>query len=163
MKKLFFTLFFSLIVMFASAQTMAKPLFDEKIDPIAQIDEAVSKAKGEGKYVVCQVGGNWCKWCRWFGQFIVDDADIAKVINDSFVYIHVNYGKKTEPFTQQVIERLKNPGRFGFPVLVILDSDGNVIHTQATEYLEEGQGYNKERVLGFFNHWTPEAVTTVVR
>lgn len=143
--------------------TQGKSYYDEKINPMEQIDNALSKAKPEGKYVVCQVGGNWCKWCRWFGKFIEEDADIAKVINDNFVYIHVNYGKANEERTQQLIKRLKNPGRFGFPVLIVLDSDGNVIHTQATGYLEEGDGYDKKRVLEFFNLWTPTAVSTVVR
>ena len=59
--------------------------YDESIDPMAQIDEAVAKAAAEGKYVVCQVGGNWCKWCRWFAKFITDDAEISQTISDNFV------------------------------------------------------------------------------
>ena len=137
--------------------------YDESIDPMAQIDEAVAKAAAEGKYVVCQVGGNWCKWCRWFAKFITDDAEISQTISDSFVYIHVNYANDKDERSRQVNQRLRNPSRFGFPVLVILDEKGQVIHTQQSDYLEEGQGYNRERVLKFFQKWTPEAVRTVVR
>ena len=137
--------------------------YDESIDPMAQIDEAVAKAAAEGKYVVCQVGGNWCKWCRWFAKFITDDAEISQTISDNFVYIHVNYANDKDERSRQVNMRLRNPSRFGFPVLVILDERGQVIHTQQSDYLEEGQGYNRERVLKFFQKWTPEAVRTVVR
>lgn len=160
MKRTFITLL-TVLAFTINSQAQTQRFYDETSDPIAQINEAVTKAKAQDKYVICQVGGNWCKWCRWFGQFIIDDADIAKVIDDNFVYIHVNYAKAADPKTRQAMERLKNPGRFGFPVLVVLDGEGNVIHTQASVYLEEGEGYNKERVLDFFQHWTPEAVHTI--
>ena len=93
--------------------------YDESIDPMAQIDEAVAKAAAEGKYVVCQVGGNWCKWCRWFAKFITDDAEISQTISDNFVYIHVNYASDKDERSRQVNQRLRNPSRFGFPVLEI--------------------------------------------
>jgi hypothetical protein len=53
---------------------------------------------------------------------------------------------------------LDNCGRFGFPVFVVLDEKGKVIHIQDSSFLEEGQGYNREKVLRFFKNWTPNAV-----
>lgn len=43
----------------ASAQNSVK-LYDEKANPLEQIDSALKTAKKSGKYVICQVGGNWC-------------------------------------------------------------------------------------------------------
>jgi hypothetical protein len=40
----------------------------------------------------------------------------------------------------------------------VLGEDGKVVHIQDSSFLEEGQGYNKEKVLRFFNNWTPKAV-----
>jgi hypothetical protein len=57
-----------------------------------------------------------------------------------------------------LMKRLNNAGRFGFPVFVVLDEEGKVIHIQDSSFLEEGQGYNQEKVLRFFKNWTPEAV-----
>ena len=54
--------------------------------------------------------------------------------------------------------RLDNCGRFGFPVFVVLDDAGKVIHIQDSSSLEEGQWYNKEKVLRFFKNWTLQAV-----
>ena len=52
------------------AQTALKKVYDEDVNPIQQIDRAVAKAKAEGKFVVCQVGGNWCPWCLiWRGHY----------------------------------------------------------------------------------------------
>ena len=141
-----------------------KKVYDEDINPVEQIDQAIVKAKSEGKFVVCQVGGNWCPWCLRFADFITNDSAISKVISESFEYIHVNYNpRKSEGEVKArqaaaLMKRLDNCGRFGFPVLVVLDEDGKVIHIQDSSFLEEGQSYNQEKVLRFFKNWTPNAV-----
>ncbi len=141
-----------------------KKVYDETINPIGQIDLAVAKAKSEGKFVICQVGGNWCPWCLRFADFIANDTTISKVISENFEYIHVNYNPRRSGSEEQqqqaaaLMKRLDNCGRFGFPVFVVLDEDGKVIHIQDSSFLEEGQGYNQEKVLRFFRNWTPKAV-----
>ena len=146
------------------AQTGLKKVYDEEVNPLAQIDSALVRARTSEKYVVCQVGGNWCPWCLRFADFIARDAEISGIITENFEYIHVNYNpsKAAEPAKAQqaaeLMRRLKGCGRFGFPVFVVLDADGTVLHTQDSSFLEEGQGYNKERVLRFFKCWTPAAV-----
>ncbi|MCF0164559.1 MAG: thioredoxin family protein [Bacteroidales bacterium] len=147
------------IVFFAvvfTANGQAVKVYDENIDPMAQIDKAVSDAAQAGKNVICQVGGNWCSWCLMFADFITKDADIAKVIDDNYVYIHVNYPRKGA--AENLLKRLGNPGRFGYPALVVLDGKGGVIHIQDSSFLEEGKGYNKDKVLRFLKCWTPSAI-----
>ena len=141
-----------------------KKVYNEEINPIEQIDQAVAKAKAEGKFVVCQVGGNWCPWCLKFADFITNDTAISKVIDENFEYIHVNYNPRKSQGPELVeqgkalMKRLDNAGRFGFPVFVILDEEGKIIHIQDSSFLEEGEGYNQEKVLRFFKNWTPSAV-----
>lgn len=155
------TVFFALHI---NAQTALKKVYNEDINPIEQIDQAVTKAKSDRKFVICQVGGNWCPWCLRFADFITNDSTISNIIDQNFVYIHVNYnprkseGEEKEKLAKQMLERLNHPARFGFPVFVVLDEDGKVIHIQDSSFLEEGQGYNKEKVLRFFKNWTPQAV-----
>ena len=167
MKKSILTTIFVLAAIVADAQANLKKVYDENINPMEQIDKAIVKAKAAApeKYVICQVGGIWCPWCLRFADFISKDSDIAKVVNDNFVYIHVNYnprkigGKEQAKAAEALMQRLDNPRRFGFPVFVVLDPSGKVIHIQDSSFLEEGQGYNKEKVLRFFNNWTPAAVS----
>ena len=141
-----------------------KKVYNEEINPIEQIDQAVAKAKAEGKFVICQVGGNWCPWCLKFADFITNDTAISKVIDENFEYIHVNYNPRKSQGPEQVeqgkalMKRLDNAGRFGFPVFVILDEEGKILHIQDSSFLEEGEGYNQEKVLRFFKNWTPSAV-----
>jgi len=54
--------------------------------------------------------------------------------------------------------KLSYPQRFGFPVLLVLDDKGKLIHTQNSEYLEEGKGYNRDKILQFFQNWSPKAL-----
>ena len=148
----------------AAAQSNLKKIYDETINPMEQIDKAGSQAKSQGKHVVCQVGGNWCRWCLMFADYITKDSEISKFIDDNFVYIHVNYNPREradEAKAQQnarLLKRLNNPGRFGYPVFVVLDSNGKVIHMQDSSFLEQENSYNKEKVMRFFRNWTPKAV-----
>ena len=159
---------FGLIALFISlsvqAQTALKKVYNEEINPLEQIDQAVVKARANGKFVVCQVGGNWCIWCLRFADFITNDTAISKVINDNFEYIHVNYnprksgGEEKQKQAAALMKRLDNCGRFGYPVFVVLDETGKVIHIQDSGLLEKGQSYDQEKVLQFFKNWTPKAV-----
>jgi len=154
----------ALLALPTDAQTALKKVYDENINPLEQIDQAIAKAKKDGRFVVCQVGGNWCPWCLRFADFITNDTVISKVVDENFVYIHVNYNPRQSEGAEKVrqakamLKRLNNPARFGFPVFVVLDEKGRVLHIQDSSFLEEGNGYNQEKVLRFFKSWTPEAV-----
>ena len=174
MKRIIIALLTILLSVTVEAQTTLKRVYNEDLNPIEQIDQALVKAKAEGKFVICQVGGNWCSWCLRFADFITNDTTISKVIDENFEYIHVNYNpRKAGGDVQQpldsaalprkeqaaaLMKRLDNCGRFGFPVLVVLDEEGKVIHIQDSSFLEEGRGYNQVKVLRFFRNWTPQAV-----
>ena len=168
-KKLILSFLGVCLALTLNAQTLPpeveqKKVYNEDINPIEQIDQAIEKSKSEGKFVICQVGGNWCPWCLRFADFITNDTTISNVIDENFVYIHVNYnprkseGEEKMLLAKKMLERLNNPARFGFPVFVVLDDEGKVLHIQDSSFLEEGQGYDQKKVLRFFKNWTPKAV-----
>ena len=151
----------ALLTLSNAAHAQLNKVYNDDIDPMEQIDKAIAQANEQGKYVICQVGGNWCPWCLKFAQFITDDEEINQYINQNYVYIHVSYNphqSKDEARDKAMLKRLGNPGRFGYPVFVVLDEKGNVIHIQDSSYLEEGKSYHKDKVLQFFINWTPKAV-----
>jgi hypothetical protein len=43
-------------------------------------------------------------------------------------------------------------------VFIIVDGKGKVMHIQDSSLLEEGSGYSKQKVTGFFSQWTPGAI-----
>lgn len=168
MKKNIISVIVLLVALMGSvhAQEAIKRVYNEEINPNEQIDKALATAKSEGKFVLCQVGGNWCPWCLLFADFVSKDSTIMQVIDENFVYIHVNYyprqsgdaAKAQQAAT--MLKRLGNPARFGYPVFVILNEKGKVIHIQDSSFLEEGKGYNRDKVLRFFRNWTPKAVNS---
>ena len=84
----------TMVVVMAHAQGALKKVYNESIDPMTQIDETLVKAKADGKFVICQVGGNWCPWCLKFADFVEKDTAVNKAVNDNFEYIHVNYNPR---------------------------------------------------------------------
>ena len=162
MKKIF--LLITLMAGVAFGVSAQEKVYDESLDAVQQIKEATELAQKTDRYVLCQVGGNWCPWCLRFADFITNDTAISKVIDENFEYIHVNYNPRKSQGIEKLeqgkilMKRLNNAGRFGFPVFVVIDEEGKVIHIQDSSLLEEGEGYNQKKVLGFFNGWTPKAV-----
>lgn len=143
-----------LIIVSLSLSLSAQKLYNEQANGEKQLTEALDQAKKESKHVLIQMGGNWCKWCLKFNEFVTNDNEINKVMNDNYVVLHLNYDKKD----LAMLERLEHPERFGFPVIIILDENGKRLHTQNSYYLEEGEGYHKKKVLSCFKDWTKKAI-----
>lgn len=131
-------------------------IYNPSADAKADIQKAVKEAKTEGKHVFLQIGGNWCPWCVKFHHFVDSDPEIKSFVDQNFVVVNVNYSKENKNLA--VMKELGFPQRFGFPVFVVLNGDGQNIHIQNSGYLEEGGGYSKKKVLTFFKQWSPMAL-----
>ncbi len=153
---------FSLILFTTNsiAQNISEPVVTKIYNPLANakldIEAAVKKAKNEDKHVLLQLGGNWCGWCILFDKKVKESDVLKSTMENNYVVYHVNYSQKNK--NEEVFASLGYPQRFGFPVFVILDGDGNRLHTQNSAYLEEGKGHSEQKVLQFFKHWSPEAI-----
>ena len=150
----FFLLVFSFSVF---SQDMKKfDLYKPGEKAETEIEKAVKEAKRCGKNVLIQIGGNWCIWCARFHDFVTKDVQLDSLVNANYVVYHLNYSK--ENYNVKLLTKYRFPQRFGFPVFLILDSDGKLIHTQNSWYLEDGaKSYDKEKVKTFFNEWSPRA------
>jgi len=157
--KFLFTLFFFASTTLFAQQTQTPKIYDEKVDAMKQIQTAIAEAQTEGKYVFCQVGGNWCPWCIRFASFVENDTIIKPLMDSDFVYIHVDWSRDNK--NPEAMKFLGNPGRFGFPVFVIIDEKGKPIHIQNSAYLEQDKGYSTTKVKEFLQNWTPQAVNTL--
>ena len=126
-----------------------------------QIREAVDKASGQGKFVFIQFGGNWCRWCRKFDTFCKADSAITGIIDSNYIPVKLNYDPTNK--NDEANLYLGNPARFGFPVFIIVDGKGKVLHIQDSGLLEEGEGYNRDKVLRFFGIWTAKSLMPSVK
>jgi thioredoxin-related protein len=145
------------IFSFAGFGQEAKKIYDPSLDGMKQINAAVAAAKASGKHVLIQYGGNWCPWCIKFDGFSKADPEISKMIADNFIPVKLNYSPENR--NSAANEYLGYPSRFGFPVFIIVNGKGKVLHIQDSGLLEEGEGYNQKKVVGFLRNWTASAIT----
>ena len=153
------TFLLTLLVILSATKIFAQEtkLYNPAADAAADIDMAVKKARAENKFVLIQAGGNWCGWCIEFARFCNADHTIDSLIKSSFVSYHLNWNKENE--NKKIFEQYGYPQRFGFPVFIILNGQGERIHTQNSEYLEDGKkSYDPEKVRSFLEMWSPKAL-----
>ena len=149
-------MFVSSMMMFS--QDMAKfKLYHPEEKAEQEIENSIKEAKKEHKHVFVQIGGNWCIWCARFNDFINKDSKIDSLIKGNYVVYHLNYSK--ENYNGKLLAKYGYPQRFGFPVFLVLNGEGKLIHTQSSWYLEDGKkSYDREKTIAFFTDWTPSAL-----
>jgi thioredoxin-related protein len=155
MKRISFLVIIMLLYIGAFAQQSVK-IYDPSADAKAGVAEALQLAKVDGKHVFLQIGGNWCPWCLRFNKFIHEDSRLDSLVKANYEVVKVNFSKENE--NRALLSTLDYPQRFGFPVFVILDSDGKRIHTQDSGLLEDGAGYSKEKVATMLTQWSADAM-----
>ena len=153
MKKLL--VLFALLLTF-QGRAQDSLIYHPELNASEQIKNATQFAKSENKHILLMIGGNWCRWCRMFNKFVTTDAQLDSALNKDFIVEHINYSKENK--NEELLKKLQFPQRFGFPVFVILNSSGELIHTQNSAYLEQGEGYDKEKVMDFFHQWRKDAL-----
>ncbi|MBK5272006.1 MAG: thioredoxin family protein [Bacteroidia bacterium] len=157
MKKIL--LFLCLILSFSStfSQDLTKfNLYSPSENAEQEIAKALKEAKANNKHVLIEIGGNWCIWCARFNDFTSNDLKIDSIIKSGFIVYHLNYSK--ENYNAELLAKYDYPQRFGFPVFLVLNNKGKLIHTQNSWYLEDGKkSYDRDKTISFFNDWSPKA------
>ena len=114
--------------------TAADSLYHPKADARKEIALAVAKARAQNKQVLIQAGGNWCGWCIEFNRLVTNDTSLHSIIQANYIVYHLNYSQDNK--NAAIFNAYGFPNRFGFPVFLVLNADGNLIHTQNSSYLE---------------------------
>ncbi|MDQ7948563.1 MAG: thioredoxin family protein [Pedobacter sp.] len=158
MKKIIMLAFALTFSSFAFAQTKkeAVHIYNPQANAQADINAAVAKAKAAKKHVFVQVGGNWCIWCIRFHDLVDSVPELKNYLNTNYEVVLLNWSPENK--NEAILKKFNYPGRFGFPVFLILDGDGKLIHTQNSAYLEEGKGHSPKKILDFLKNWTYAAM-----
>lgn len=135
----------------AEKASLVKP-YHELEDADAKVKELLVQAKSENKNIILQVGGNWCIWCLRLNDFIQKTDELKNIVDKNYVYYHLNWSPKNK--NEKFFAKYGNPGeKQGYPIFMVLDKNGKLIHIQETGSLEEGKGYSQEKVKAFFETW----------
>ena len=150
------SIFLILFSSIAQSQEAAKALYDPADDASATITKKTKMAKESGKHLLIQVGNNGCVCCRRFHQFVSSDPALDSLLHKNYILYHLNSSPENK--NEKLLRKFGFPQRFGFPVFLVLNGKGELIHTQNSTYLEQGLGYKRELVAEFLNQWSPQAL-----
>jgi protein disulfide-isomerase len=75
-------------------------------------------------------GSDWCPWCKKMDSEIMTAPEFEEALGNSFIFVKVDFPRK-----KQQDEELKNQNKIlknqfeisGYPKVVLLDSNGNMI------------------------------------
>ena len=155
-KRIFICLFALVFAFNAHSQDLSKfKLYTPTDNAEEGIANAVKQAKATGKNVFIQIGGNWCIWCARFHEFVTTDKSLDSMIKANYVVYHLNWSKENK--NEALLTKYEFPQRFGFPVFLVLNGEGRLIHTQDSGLLEQDKGYSKNKVMTFLSSWSPSA------
>lgn len=133
----------------ASATFYTIGVYDVASKPDENLSQTLRRAEAENKRVLLQVGGEWCGWCKLMEKFMTTNEAIKSHLNQHFVVMKVTYpGDHAEAFLS------KYPKIDAYPHLFVLEKTGELLHSQGTGELEQGQGYNEQAFLTFLQQWT---------
>jgi len=124
--------------------------YDTLGDPVQDLKLTVLRAEKEGKRILLEVGGDWCRWCHILDNFIHDHKSVAAGLGDNFIIMKVNYSmeNKNEAFLKDY------PEIPGYPHLFVLEKDGKFLHSQGTAVLEKDASYSEDAILSFVKKWS---------
>ncbi len=116
------------------------------------LDEALAKAKAEGKLVyACFSGSDWCYWCKKLKKEVLSDPLFVAGVMDDYVLVFIDSPENKALLSNRAKaenEKLTQKyGIRGFPTALILDGDGKKVGE--TGYRQGGAAKYAEHLIGF--------------
>ncbi len=129
--------------------------YDPARDPAADGREAIALAKASDRYVLIELGGDWCVWCRKLDRFLEANPDLRARLHRQFVLLKVNVSEENDN-----ADFLAGLPRFaGYPHAFVADGEGRIRQSQdPSEWLEDGR-YSRTRFRAFLDRWRTDAQT----
>jgi thiol:disulfide interchange protein len=87
--------------------------------------EALAEAKAQNKPVFIDIYTTWCGPCKWMSANTFTNKEAAKYYNDNFINYKIDAERGEGPYVSRKYKIR------GYPTLLYVDGDGNVIHKVA--------------------------------
>lgn len=139
----------------STATTSEAPIYDPKADGEQLLAEALKTARREQKRVLLNLGANWCSDSHATWELLTQDPEIRQVVREQFVLTMVDVNRQdAAPRNEELVARLGNPIDHGIPVLLILNSEGEVLNRDPAERLDDEAHYTPAQVLEYLRKWS---------
>lgn len=123
--------------------------YDPVRDPNADLEAAVAEAKTSNKRVLLVIGGDWCITCHQLDRFLQKNPEVGAAMERNFVMVKVNYSEdnRNETFLAQY------PDFEWVPNYIIIDSEGDLVHSYDTRNLETDGVHTGDKIMAFVAEW----------
>lgn len=123
--------------------------YDPTRDPGADLEAAKIAAAQSNKLIFLVVGGDWCSWCHVMTRFFSENEALQEQLISHYELLKVNMSE-TNPNDAFLAEL---PEIDGYPHIFILSASGQLLHSQDTFQLEDGNSYSDEKFLNLLQRF----------
>jgi uncharacterized protein YyaL (SSP411 family) len=108
-------------------------------------EEALTRARKEGKLVFLSIGYSTCHWCHVMAHESFEDIDVAELLNRDFIAIKVDREERPDidRVYMQVCQRLTGSG--GWPLTIIMTPEG--VPVFAATFLPKHDRYGRKGLM----------------
>ena len=123
-------------------------------DAKASYAAALKTAKAENKRLYIQIGEPGCPACKRLYLFMAAHPAISDTLEKHYLPLHLAISRQNIPlFRAWNSPQLKH----GVPVLLILDSDGNILTTTPANTFTASVGeFSEPKIIEFLGKWAPK-------
>jgi hypothetical protein len=114
------------------------------MNPFEELKKAIELENHN--YFLIIFGDNDCRKCNILDEFMNEDPEIKKVLEENFTVLYVDYSYR-EFIRKFAAEML------ALPWISIINKEGELVYQQRTTYLEKDKRYNKELFIAFLQGW----------
>ncbi|HXW16141.1 MAG TPA: thioredoxin domain-containing protein [Terriglobia bacterium] len=86
--------------------------------------DAFAQAKAQDKPILLDIGAVWCHWCHVMDRESYENAEVARVINESFIPIKVDRDERPDIDSRYQVAVSALTGQGGWPLTAFLTPDG---------------------------------------
>lgn len=154
MKRLFFLIFLFIVPSKISfSQEVKKPidnkyLFNPYADAQKALNDALMAAQKTHRHILVAVGGDWSFWSRKMYGHLIRNHQYYN--NYELVFINFSPVNKNET----ILNQLHVPKDRGYPILIVLDENGNPLLTTDTDDLKlNPRAYDDDLLATFTEKW----------
>jgi hypothetical protein len=121
--------------------------YDPGRDPEKDLAMVSAEAQRSKRHIFVVVGGEWCVWCLVMDTFFREHPDLAALRDKNYVSMKMSDENRNGRFLARF------PYIPAYPHIFILDADKNLIKSQRTDQLRDGNSYSEERFRELFNQF----------
>jgi thioredoxin 1 len=121
-----------------------RPVYNEKADARAELNQALASAQAQHKNVLVVFGANWCPDCRALDGKM-KAGSLAALVDKRFVLLKVDVGRFDR--NTDLAAQMGVPLKKGIPAAALLKSDGDVLNATSGGELADARSMGDDAVL----------------